>query len=316
MQTTDRYRQLNAKQKQAVDTIDGPVMVVAGPGTGKTELISVRIAHILQNTDTLPENILCLTFTDSGAAAMRERLISIIGKDAYKVAIHTFHSFGSEIISQNREYFYNGASFQPADDLTRYEILRGIFSELDYKNPLASTMNGEFTHQPDAAKVISELKRSGLTSDELRAILDENERTLDKVERIIVPLFAVTVNKGLRDKLVAAIAPLKSDADAAETLYEVPPLIRSIYDSLVATIDACDTVHPTKPLTAWKKQWLTKNAEGVLVFKSRQHIAKLRSLAFVYYEYLRRMEQAGLFDYDDMILQVVHAMEVHDDLRF
>lgn len=316
MQMTDRYRQLNARQKQAVDTIDGPVMVVAGPGTGKTELISVRIANILQKTDTLPENILCLTFTDSGAAAMRERLISIIGKDAYKVAIHTFHSFGSEIINQHREYFYNGASFQPADDLTRYEMLRGIFSELDYKNPLASTMNGEYTHQSDAARVISELKRSGLTSDELRAVLDANEQTLDTVERIIVPLFSGTVSKGLADSLTQAITPLKELADTAETLYEVPPLIRTIYDSLVATIDACATVHPTKPLTAWKKQWLTKNSEGSLQFKSRQHITKLRALAFIYYEYLRRMEQAGLFDYDDMILQVVHAMEVHDDLRF
>ena len=69
-----RYRALNVHQKQAVDTIDGPVMVVAGPGTGKTELLGVRVANILRSTDALPGNILCLTFTDSGANAMRERL--------------------------------------------------------------------------------------------------------------------------------------------------------------------------------------------------------------------------------------------------
>ena len=96
-----RYNNLNSSQKQAVDTIDGPVMVIAGPGTGKTELLSVRTANILQKTDTLPENILCLTFTESGANAMRQRLTDIIGKDAYKVAVHTFHSFGSEVINQN-----------------------------------------------------------------------------------------------------------------------------------------------------------------------------------------------------------------------
>lgn len=79
MSFTTRYGKLNAEQKQAVDTIDGPVMVVAGPGTGKTELLSVRVANILQKTDTLPENILCLTFTESGQAAMRERLVGIIG---------------------------------------------------------------------------------------------------------------------------------------------------------------------------------------------------------------------------------------------
>ena len=82
MSFSDRYHQLNVAQKQAVDTIEGPVMVVAGPGTGKTELLSVRVANILSKTDTLPENILCLTFTESGQAAMRERLVGIIGKDA------------------------------------------------------------------------------------------------------------------------------------------------------------------------------------------------------------------------------------------
>ncbi len=316
MDVTARYRQLNAAQQKAVDTIDGPVMVVAGPGTGKTELLSVRIAQILQKTDTSPENILCLTFTESGAAAMRERLIGLIGKDAYKVSIHTFHSFGTEIINQYREYFYNGALFQPADDLTRYEILRSIFGELEYNNPLASTMNGEFTHQSDAAQVISELKRSGLTSDELRTILDSNELALDTVERMIVPIFADRIGKTTAAQLIKVLNELHDAANAAETLYEIPPLLRTVYDSLVAAVEATEAIHPTKPLTAWKKQWLVKDTNGQLCFKSRGHIKKLRALAFVYYEYLRRMEEAGLYDYDDMILQVVHALEVHDDLRY
>ena len=144
-----RYKKLNQKQQQAVDTIDGPVMVIAGPGTGKTELLSMRAANILRLTDTLPENILCLTFTESGAAAMRARLASIIGMDAYKVAIHTFHSFGTEIINQNGAAFFSGATFQPADDLSRYEILHAIFDEQDYTNPITAKMNGEYTHLND-----------------------------------------------------------------------------------------------------------------------------------------------------------------------
>lgn len=311
-----RYQQLNAAQKRAVDLIDGPVMVIAGPGTGKTELLSVRTANILKKTDTLPENILCLTFTESGAVAMRERLIGIIGKDAYKVAIHTFHGFGTEIINQNREYFYRGALFQPADDLHRYEILRSIFDELDYKNPIASMMNGEYTHQPDATRVISELKRSGLTSDELLAILDENEATLDFAERLIVPHITGTVSKTTKDKLASVTNQLQDKAASAETLFEVTPIIRAISDSLIHTIEQAETDHPTKPITAWKKKWFVKNEKGDYIFKSRAAIIKLRAVAFVYYEYLTKMEQAGLYDYDDMILQVVHAMEVHDDLRY
>lgn len=311
-----RYKQLNTAQKKAVDLIDGPVMVIAGPGTGKTELLSVRIANILKKTDTLPENILCLTYTESGAAAMRERLISIIGKDAYKVAIHTFHGFGTEVINQNREFFYRGALFEPADDLNRYEILRSIFDELDYKNPLASMMNDEYTHQPDAAKVISELKRSGLTSDELIAVLAESEVAIDIAERLIVPHITGTVKKTTKDGLATVLPELQTYTSSAKTLYEVTPLIQAIIDDLVFTLTQAETDHPTKPITAWKKKWFVKNNKGEFVFKSRAHIIKLRALAYVYYEYLKKMESEGLYDYDDMILQVVHAMEEHDDLRF
>ena len=309
-----RYSKLNAAQKQAVDHIDGPLMVVAGPGTGKTELLSVRIANILSKTDTLPENILCLTFTDNGAAAMRERLIGIIGKDAYKVAIHTFHSFGTEVINQHREYFYNGALFQPADDLSRYQILRGIFEELDYKNPLASTMNGEYTHQSDVTTVISQLKRSGLTSDELLKILDANEAAMEQAEKLLMPILDATVKASMGDALRAALTQLQEMAEKAETEYEVVPLIRVIVDSLAATL-AQTADHPTKPITAWKKKWLEKNAQKELVFKSHARLEKLRASAYIYFEYLSRLEKAGLYDYDDMILQVVHAMEVNDDLR-
>lgn len=311
-----RYNQLNPQQKEAVDLIEGPVMVIAGPGTGKTELLSVRTANILKQTDTLPENILCLTFTESGAAAMRERLIGIIGKDAYKVAIHTFHGFGTEVINQNREYFYRGAMFQPADDLNRYEILRSIFDSLDYKNPLASMMNGEYTHQPDAARVISELKRSGLTSDELLAILDESEAAIDFAERIIVPHIIGTVSKTTHEKLATVMPELRARADESVPLFEVSPLIRVITDALSLTLEQAISDHPTKPITAWKKKWFVKNEKGDYIFKSRAQLIKLRALAYIYFEYLSHMEQESLFDYDDMILQVVHAMEVHDDLRF
>jgi DNA helicase-2/ATP-dependent DNA helicase PcrA len=90
------YNGLNVEQKKAVDTIDGPVMVIAGPGTGKTQVLAVRIANILQKTDTKPDSILCLTFTNAGVKEMRSRLFKIIGNTASRVRIVTFHSFASE----------------------------------------------------------------------------------------------------------------------------------------------------------------------------------------------------------------------------
>src|ERR1700739_1662642 len=87
------YNRLNEQQKQAVDTIEGPVMVIAGPGTGKTQILASRIGKILLETDAYPENILCLTYTEAGVVAMRKRLIEFIGPDAYRVNIFTFHAF-------------------------------------------------------------------------------------------------------------------------------------------------------------------------------------------------------------------------------
>jgi superfamily II DNA or RNA helicase len=87
------YAQLNAAQRNAVDTLEGPVMVVAGPGTGKTQVLSLRVANILRRTQMKPSNILCLTFSNSGATAMRERLRALIGPDAYGVTVSTIHGF-------------------------------------------------------------------------------------------------------------------------------------------------------------------------------------------------------------------------------
>ena len=81
--------QLNPAQTEAVDHIYGPLLVLAGPGTGKTQLLSARIANILEKTDANAQNILCLTFTEAAAQNMRERLASIIKDDAYDVHINT-----------------------------------------------------------------------------------------------------------------------------------------------------------------------------------------------------------------------------------
>jgi len=101
----EAYATLNPEQRLAVDTIEGPVMVIAGPGTGKTQILSARIGKILNDTDALPENILCLTYTDAGVVAMRKRLLQFIGADAYKVNIYTFHAFCNDVIQDNLSLF-------------------------------------------------------------------------------------------------------------------------------------------------------------------------------------------------------------------
>jgi len=315
MDFSKRYASLNDAQKQAVDTIDGPAMVIAGPGTGKTELLSVRAANILRVTDTLPENILCLTFTDSGASAMRERLTGIIGKEAYKVAIHTFHSFGTEVINQNGQYFYQGAHFRAADSLSSYEIIRDIFEKLGLNNPIAGKLNDEFTYLSDSLTTISELKKSGLTSDELIKVLDENNMVIEKAEQLLSPVFAGGINKNTAGAAAKHIEAIRQSNGQVE-LPTIVPLSRVLADSLATATSEAIEMNSTKPITAWRNQWFKKDDKGDFILKSHERQIKLRALSFVYEQYLMHMQEAALYDFDDMILRVVHAMEVFDDLRF
>src|SRR5664279_5552353 len=122
---SQEYQKLNPQQRKAVDTIEGPVMVIAGPGTGKTQILAARIGKILLETDVLPQNILCLTYTDAGAIAMRRRLLQFIGADAYKVNIYTFHSFCNDIIQDNLSMFEKTA-LNPVSELQKIELFKEL----------------------------------------------------------------------------------------------------------------------------------------------------------------------------------------------
>ncbi len=129
----ERYKKLNAEQKKAVDLIDGPVMVIAGPGTGKTEILTLRIANILRKTDLPANAILALTFTESGAATMRRRLADIVGEAAYRVRITTFHGFANDVIQYHPEHFPELAGTKPISETDRVRLIESLITELPLK---------------------------------------------------------------------------------------------------------------------------------------------------------------------------------------
>jgi DNA helicase II / ATP-dependent DNA helicase PcrA len=307
-----KYTRLNTAQKQAVDTIEGPVMVIAGPGTGKTELLSMRVANILKQTDSLPQNILCLTFTESGASAMRERLVSLIGKDAYPVAIHTFHSFGSEIINTYREFFYQGAQFHAAHELTTHEILARILKKLPHDSLLATQMNGEFTQLSNIQHSISDFKKAGLTPDDLQTLVAHNTSFLNFAEAHVTDFFKGTVNKTMLSALPDLHETLRTYQPETFPFVTLPELSSVFLRELERVLDDNSS---TKPLTAWRNKWFEKNAEGNFVFKDRKRHKKLLEASHVYWNYLSAMQEASVYDYDDMILKTTLALELFPELR-
>jgi len=127
--------QLDAWQRRAVDQIEGPVAVIAGPGAGKTHIMAARIGRILRDTDAKANNILCLTFTDAGVLALRSRLLQLIGPEAHRVHIFTFHSFCNSIIQDNLDLF-GRRDLEPVSELERIEITRRLLESLAPDHPL------------------------------------------------------------------------------------------------------------------------------------------------------------------------------------
>ncbi len=127
------YSRLNKEQKLAVDSIEGPVTVNAGPGTGKTQILTLRIAQILKQTDTQPENILAVTFTNSGTFAMRERLRLYIGDLAYRTNIFTFHAFCEHIIKTFPIYFPQFEYSTVIDDLQKVRYIEHILKAGEFE---------------------------------------------------------------------------------------------------------------------------------------------------------------------------------------
>ncbi len=165
-------QKLNAAQRQAVETIEGPVMVIAGPGTGKTQTVSMRVANILKKTQMRPGNILCLTFSVSGATAMRDRLRELIGPDAYGVTVRTIHGFCQDIINDHPVLFDEWSANQQISDLERYreinDILDKMLPDLAIVNP-----KSPYGRTHDILQRISDVKREGKTVADLRRIADE-----------------------------------------------------------------------------------------------------------------------------------------------
>lgn len=168
------YKKLNLEQKKAVDFIEGPVMVIAGPGTGKTRILTLRIANILRKTDTEPENILALTFTDSGVFSMRSSLVEIIGSPGYLVNISTFHKFCNDIINNYPEDFPKIIGFSNITQGEQIKILKSIIEENDFR--ILKPYGDAFFYIKAIISAIESLKREGVGEEDFFNIIKKEKK--------------------------------------------------------------------------------------------------------------------------------------------
>jgi len=175
---------LNPEQLAAVNKMDGPVLVVAGPGTGKTQILAARIGKILTDTDALPNEILCLTYTDAGAIAMRKRLFEFIGPDAYRINIYTFHAFCNEIIQENLEYF-GKLNLEPLSELDGAMLFRELVDEFPNDHLLKRFTGDIYFDAPRLKRLFSTMKSEGWDADIIAAAVKEYIDDLPNREEFI-----------------------------------------------------------------------------------------------------------------------------------
>jgi len=241
------YKQLNPAQRAAVDTIDGPVMVIAGPGTGKTQILTLRIANILRLTDTSPDSILALTFTNSGVHSIRERLVEIIGSRAYRVAVHTFHGFCNDLIHRYPEHFPRIVGARPANQVDQLKIMEEVINRrrLSFLKP----WNDPYHYLTASLQAIDRLKKENISPRD----------------------FSIVVERAWNE-------------------FEVTPDLRHKQGKYVGKVRG--KYHP-------KRTQLYKN----------------RELGILYRRYESALAAAKLYDFSDMIMEVIRVVEDNEDFR-
>lgn len=282
------YQKLNLEQKQAVDTIEGPVIVIAGAGTGKTQTISLRIAKILLETQVNPENILALTYTESGVASMRQRLISLIGPTAFSLKLHTFHSFCNELVLIDPESFGLSPQSTSASDLERIDLIRQCIDLLPVNSRL-KPWGDTYYYEKDIATAIQTLKREAFSPEKFQELIAAHQKSLDN----LLPFY---------DYLKSLRASPKTETAFTnfwEKFSPPPSLLQSLLDQQFFLKQNGFFTTPGQFKSA-----LTDIFEDLIAY-----LPKHRELQLIYTNYQKKMTEIFRYDYDDMISLVLNRLQ-------
>lgn len=293
---SDYKKNLNQKQLQAVEAIDGPVLVLAGAGTGKTQTIAARIANILEKTDIPPQSILCLSFTKNAVKNMRDRIVKYIGPDGYKVRIHTFHSFCAEVIKNNPDNFIIGKDTKLLDDLDRLEIIIKLIDELPPNSPL-KPWGDNYYYKDNILRNIQTLKRENIDSQKLLDLINTQKEFLEKSGKLFLKL------KEQPKETLSIFEEIKEFAQ--DEILNYLNFQKTLYDK-----GDFDKGKAKNPLINFKNTLLK------FYLDLEKNIPKQLELQKIYVKYQENMIKLGLYDYDDMILSVLKQFNQDENLLF
>ncbi len=240
---------LNKEQRSAVEAIEGPVMVNAGPGTGKTQILTLRIANILKQTDVKPEQVLALTFTNAGSFTMRERLNQYIGDVGYRVNIFTFHAFCQSVINRNIDYFPQFEYSQVIDDLQKVNIIESILDSNEFEFLIGSFE--KYQKVQDIVSALNTVKKEGVSPKQFEEMIPKWKDGLYQDEDIfykrkykefnagdIKPIEEEKIQKKIaRAHEIARLYELYQVELSTQKLYDFNDMILTVLDKLKTSED-------------------------------------------------------------------------------
>ena len=313
---------LNKKQQEAVEYLDGPLLVLAGPGTGKTQLLSKKVEYILQNTDTDPSMILCITYTEAGAENMKERLRNMIGQAADKIDIMTFHAFGQKILGLYSQFATEPQrSFtEPIEEIIQLKIIEELQANLP--NPY---LLKDKQQQKNLLSLIAKIKVSKVSPEELRTIVKQNQQDIEILNKELAPILQDLPDKASGKNaytkltetvyipLLKKLGELKTDQPIVGRIYS---LFDVFYEKIYSFIEEqANSEKPSvKNINSFIKKYFSKDNNGIYKFSELASNQRLLELAELYEKYQNYLQEHGYFDFNDMIEMPIKYLE--DDIDF
>ena len=260
---------LKKKQKEAVTHIKGPLLILAGPGSGKTRVLTNKIAYLLENKYALPMQVLAITFTNKAAKEMKERLYKLIGNDTSDIQLSTFHSFGLRIIKENYIEFGLNKAFSIIDENDSISLIKKILKDFNMdekiynpkyiKNKISSSKN-------NLVDVIDYGKYAkGNIEENIYKIYKKYQEVLlsnssvDFDDLLFLPVKLFRSNKKILDQYVELFRYIYIDEyqDTNEAQYIMTKMIASKYQNITVVGDESQNVY----------SWRGANYKNILNFE-------------------------------------------------
>lgn len=268
---------LNDKQKEAVLADDGPVLILAGAGSGKTSVLTTKIAYLIEEKGVNPKNILAITFTNKAAREMKERIIKMVGSKAYDMQISTFHSFGLRIIKENYEKLGYEKNFTIIDSDDSLTLIKKIMKELNIdttrcnpkfiKNNISSCKNEMMSPSRYKSLAVDDVSEITYKVYEKYQEALKRNNSLDFDDLLTMPVMLFNKYKDVLDSYQELFKYVFIDEyqDTNEAQYILSKMISAKYKNICVVGDEAQSIY----------SWRGANYKNILNFEKDYKDAKV-----------------------------------------